>query len=242
MIGIYAIRNIKNNKRYIGQSLHIHKRFIQHKYSLDKQVHFNEHLQNAWNLYGADNFVFEVLEECNSCDLNDKETFWKLHFDPNTYNLGNTGNVGTTSLETRQKVSNTINEQMKCMSKEERIKKYGHKKNIGKIRSEEVKLRISNTLRGRPSYIRTEECRKKSSLHNTFRQPIFQYTREGVFLRAWPTITSCIKSNTELDQGAISSCCRLKQKTSKGYTFRYANNYDLRMLELGYIPTLSKFS
>lgn len=242
MIGIYAIRNIKNDKRYIGQSIHVNKRFTEHRRELDKGIHFNSHLQSSWNLYGSDNFVFEVLQECDACQLNDCETFWKLHFDPNTYNLGNTGNVNTTSLETREKTSRTINEQMKQMTKEERKRKFGHQKNVGKPKSDETKLKISNTLSGRPSYIRSDKCRIKSSLHNTFRQPIFQYTREGVFIRAWPTITSCIKENPQLDQGAISSCCRLTQKTSKGYTFRYANTLDLHLLELGYIPTLDKFS
>ena len=242
MIGIYAIRNLKDNKRYIGQSIHIDKRFSEHKAKLDKQQHYNNHLQSAWNKYGANNFVFEVLEECDSSILNDRETFWKLYFDPNTYNLGHTGNVNTVSEETRRKISQTINKRLNNMTKEERQKKFGHQKNVGKRCSEEVKLRISNSLRGRPSYIRSEECRKKSSLHNTFRQPIFQYTCDGKFIRAWPTITSCLKVNPQLDQGAISSCCRLHQKTSKGFTFRYASNNDLHLLELGYVPTLNKFS
>ena len=55
--GIYQIRNIINNKIYIGQSLNIKTRFLQHKQALRKNRHPNQHLQNAWNKYGKSNAV-----------------------------------------------------------------------------------------------------------------------------------------------------------------------------------------
>lgn len=236
MIGIYTIRNIQDNKRYIGQSVNIEKRFITHRSSLNKGSHFNKHLQYAWNKYGKEQFVFEVVEICEKCSLNDKETYWKDYYDPQTYNLGHTGNVGTVSQETRDKVSVSINKLINSMSDEERKLKYGHNKNVGKKRSEEVKLRISNTLRGKPSYIRSNETLRKQSLHNTFRRNIFQFNKEGKFLRAWPSITSCIRNNTELDQGAISACCKGTRISTKGYRFQYASDREIQLLELGYIP------
>ena len=238
MVGIYTIRNRVNNKRYVGQSIHIDTRFKEHIKALKDNQHYNVHLQASWNQYGEENFSFEVLEECSREQLNDRETYWKKYYDPQTYNLGHTGNVHTMSLETREKMRKVMNELNSSLTPEERSRKYGHKKNAGRIWSEEYKKRISDKLKGRPSYIRTEECRKKSSLKNQFRQTIFQFTSEGKFLRAWPTIVSCIKSNPQLDQGAISSCCLLQQKTTKGYTFRYAKPDDLHLLEIGYIPTL----
>lgn len=71
--GIYCITNIKNNKRYIGQSVNIKKRFYSHRYSLKKQIHINKHLQSAWNKYGRDNFKFEILKECSRDELNKYE-------------------------------------------------------------------------------------------------------------------------------------------------------------------------
>lgn len=163
MVGIYTIRNRVNNKRYVGQSIHIDTRFKEHIKALKDNQHYNVHLQASWNLYGEENFSFEVLEECSREHLNDRETYWKKYYDPQTYNLGHTGNVHTMSLETREKMRKVMNELNSGLTTEERSQKYGHKKNAGRTRSEECKKRISDTLKGRSSYVRTEVCRKKKS-------------------------------------------------------------------------------
>jgi group I intron endonuclease len=62
IMGIYKIINIKNNKIYIGSSADIHKRWCQHKTSLNKNKHCNKHLQAAWNKYGEESFKFEIVE------------------------------------------------------------------------------------------------------------------------------------------------------------------------------------
>lgn len=73
MIGIYKITNTKNGKVYIGQSVDIDKRFREHKKMLRDNNHINYLLQDDWNVYGEDAFVFEVLEKCRSIYLNEIE-------------------------------------------------------------------------------------------------------------------------------------------------------------------------
>ena len=67
LCGIYCIKNEKNGKRYIGQSVDIEKRFYDHKRNLDKKdlVQENNHFINAWHLYGPESFSFNILEECD---------------------------------------------------------------------------------------------------------------------------------------------------------------------------------
>jgi group I intron endonuclease len=62
--GIYQIRNLINGKLYIGSSANIKNRWSRHKSDLSHNRHRNPKLQNAWNKYGKDNFVFEVIIKC----------------------------------------------------------------------------------------------------------------------------------------------------------------------------------
>ena len=72
MTGIYRIRNIKNGKIYIGQSIDISHRWACHLYDLRNNRHKNPHLQRAYNL-DPDSLVFEIVCQCEEKDLNEIE-------------------------------------------------------------------------------------------------------------------------------------------------------------------------
>lgn len=67
--GIYQIRNIFNGDIYIGQTTNFSKRRREHYRNLNKNLNKNPHLQKAFNKYGADNFVFEILLYCEPFEL-----------------------------------------------------------------------------------------------------------------------------------------------------------------------------
>lgn len=62
--GIYQILNTVNGKIYIGSTTNLRARKSGHFTALSRGRHENPRLQNAWNLYGSDVWVFEVLELC----------------------------------------------------------------------------------------------------------------------------------------------------------------------------------
>jgi group I intron endonuclease len=64
--GVYQIRNIITNQIYIGGTLDLQERYINHGSELKHNKHHSIHLQNSFNKYGGKNFVFEILEECDS--------------------------------------------------------------------------------------------------------------------------------------------------------------------------------
>jgi len=63
--GVYKIVNIVNNKCYIGSSVNIEKRWYFHKERLARNKHHCKYLQNAYNKYGKDCFVYTIVETCS---------------------------------------------------------------------------------------------------------------------------------------------------------------------------------
>lgn len=61
--GIYAIKQRYSGKAYYGSSVNMPMRKRQHLYKLRRGTHSNRHLQSAWDLYGEEAFVFEVVSE-----------------------------------------------------------------------------------------------------------------------------------------------------------------------------------
>lgn len=84
--GIYKITNKVNGKIYIGQTYDVVSRWIHHKSDLNHNRHHNIHLQKAWNMYGQENFDFEIIERCSVDQLNTREEFWIHQYD--SYNSG----------------------------------------------------------------------------------------------------------------------------------------------------------
>ena len=86
MIGIYKITEIKNPKMfYIGKSNDIERRFKEHIYKTSKQsrIPFDDYITEK----GVNTFKYEILEECNLEQLNEKEQYWIIKL--NAKNSGN---------------------------------------------------------------------------------------------------------------------------------------------------------
>ena len=90
MKGIYLITNIINNKKYVGQSTDIQRRWKDHiRFSSDQDKNiYCPKLYRAINKYGIDNFKFEVLEDLSSVsgDITEREEYWIKYYD--TVNSG----------------------------------------------------------------------------------------------------------------------------------------------------------
>jgi predicted GIY-YIG superfamily endonuclease len=74
--GVYEIKNLVNNKIYIGQTKNVYQRFINHRAQLRLNKHNNSHLQRSFNKHSELNFIINVLEYCDEKDLTEKEIYY----------------------------------------------------------------------------------------------------------------------------------------------------------------------
>jgi len=79
--GVYGIRNVVNNKWYVGSSKHILRRWcVEHISPLRRGKHHNNPLENAWNKYGEESFEFVVIEECPENVRAIRENVWMENY------------------------------------------------------------------------------------------------------------------------------------------------------------------
>lgn len=90
--GIYKIVNKVTEQCYVGQSQRMEKRLKEHFRLLRWNKHTNQHLQNAYNKYGAENFYGAIEVECSNLEELDllEEAFLKKEAwftEPTVYNI-----------------------------------------------------------------------------------------------------------------------------------------------------------
>ena len=84
--GIYKITNQKTDECYIGQSNDIKTRWYTHaKAGLGIDAPQGNKLYAAMQEYGLDDFTFELLEECDSKDLDEKEKYFIELYNAKTF-------------------------------------------------------------------------------------------------------------------------------------------------------------
>jgi group I intron endonuclease len=137
MIGIYKITS-PSKKVYIGQSVNIERRFLDYRKSLKKQ---QIKLFNSIKKYGYENHTFEVVEECEIKDLNDRERYWQ-----DFYNVISANGLNCRLTKTNDKSGNLSKETIEKLKNKDfsYLKGNSFRKDI--LHTEEIKQQIKNTL------------------------------------------------------------------------------------------------
>lgn len=161
---IYCIINKVDHKMYIGVTIgKLSKRFYHHLWELRRNSHSNPHMQNSYNLYGEDSFVFGYIEkDIPESLLNEKEIDHIKNYSSTNrlmgYNILEGGVRKTHSKETRDKLS------------EKRKKAYlsGELKHpfLGKKHTEETKVKLSKASTGRKNGPCSDDRKLQISISN----------------------------------------------------------------------------
>lgn len=79
---------MQNNKKYIGLSRDISRRWNEHRSELNNQTHVNKYLQSAWNKYKEVNFKFYIIELCDEELLSERECYYIQFYNSLSYQNG----------------------------------------------------------------------------------------------------------------------------------------------------------
>lgn len=99
-MGLYVITNKINGQKYIGQTVHLQRRWKDHQRLAFTENHkeYDKTLYRAMRKYGIENFSFSVLEYIeNKNQLGQREQYWIEYYDTykNGYNESPGGDGGS---------------------------------------------------------------------------------------------------------------------------------------------------
>jgi group I intron endonuclease len=224
--GIYQIKNVKNGKLYIGSSIQIEIRWQDHLRDLRNNKHCNKHLQNAFNCYGEENFLFEVIDVLpNNIDekklLEIEQQIINNQIFENLYNINReTGRPPRPQKGCKRPAS--VGQRISATKKDRkhlytpRVISEEHKSKVsaaqkGKIKTKEHRQKIAETLRGRTN----TACLKLWKLiHPDGTEEIFNGLKE-------PCEKYHLKTND------LSAVARGRQHTHKGFKCELVSLADL---------------
>ena len=234
--GIYCIKNLVNNKVYIGQSIDIDKRWYTHKSELNRNAHKNKKLQNAWNKYGSSQFEFRILKVCSKDELDNFEKYYIDFYD--SYKNGYNQDLGGYQI---RDFSETMINNMRYAQVSKPIYQIDFCGNIVKqwygAREASKKLNIDQTgilaclHHDRYTYkgyiwIFVDEFDNLDVFDITKyigrpgqAKAVAQKTLDGDIIKIWPSVYQ-----TQFDgfnSACVCACCNYRQKKHKGFRWEY---------------------
>lgn len=158
---IYTFKNLVNGKIYVGQTNNPERRKQDHLKSAKEGV--EGRLYWAIRKHGEENFLFEVIENCEDDITNQREEFWITHFDSfeNGYNSTTGGDHYKLSEEAKKKIGLAAR---RPMSEEQKQKlREANKGKKPPPHSEETLRKMSESMKGKNTGPKSEEHKKKLS-------------------------------------------------------------------------------
>ncbi len=205
--GIYCIKNLINNKVYIGKSINIYERIRQHINLLNKEsLDENRYLIRSWNKYGRDNFQYIVLEylEIDETILKERELYWMGKFKSLNRKFGYNLREDTS---TNCIVSNETRE----LQSKNRIQRY---KDNPQLR-ENISIHFKKFWKENPDKLKvmSEKVAKAITKYSIYQYD--KHTKELV--RVWDTLSDITKENPSYKKHNIYAVCSGEKPTMYGY-------------------------
>lgn len=218
LCGIYKFTNKESGKVYIGQSKNIWQRYGFH-YSMAAANDYQK--LSSFDQALCDNptgFDFEIVELCSEEELNNKETYWIEFY--------NSIEEGYNSISNKRVYQFTLDGEFvgAHLGYSEAAKSIGKPQGKGNIyhccqgtnqTAYGYKWSYSPTLEEK-----TEIKSNPNSAYSTMKRAVAQYSLSGEFIKLHPSCAEAARS-VGVTASAIAHVCKGRQKTSKGYIWKY---------------------
>lgn len=228
--GIYQIRNIINNKLYIGSSSrNLLFRRNQHFSELNNNKHPNKKLQNSFNKHGKNNFIFEILSKCppEYCIKLEQWFIDNLKPEYNIRKLANSNKGIKLSEEHKLKISSSKKGiSIKGHPCSENLKNYYSILYKGKKLSEETKRKMIGRKHNEGSKIKIGLASKNMDKNkirersNKIKKKIIQYDLNNNFIREWDSASDASKYY-KCNRGNITNVCKGKRNSTLNFKWCY---------------------
>lgn len=222
--GIYKIENLKNRKKYIGQSINIEKRWKHHINTAfnSKNKNYNNALYCAFRKYGVDSFKFTIIEICDKSNLNEREKYWIKYY--NSYNDGYNMTEGGEQPPIKQYLIAQYDLSGKLINI---FKNSVEAENKTKICQENIRkcCRDKKGTAGGYQWRNYNGINKISPTKINLQKskPVIQYDKNKNKIREFISLREAERI-TGISYCSISKCCKGKAKTAGGYLWEFLNN------------------
>lgn len=128
--GIYALRNVLNNKVYVGKTKDPYRRCYQYLYDFREKRgdQINEYLMRSMVRHGLENFEMFMLEFCDKEMLAERELFWMDELQSCHRNFGyNLRRDSSSGMETHENTSRKISNRLRQEWKDGKRKTHAQK-------------------------------------------------------------------------------------------------------------------
>ena len=243
--GIYQILNIINQKCYIGSAIRFSSRFGVHRNTLRNNKHHSIILQRAWNKYGENSFIFNILEECDIEKLIEREQYYidllkpeynickiagsclgikfsaesSLKKSLNSKRKGKFGKDAFDAIKIYQyNLDGTFIKEWDAIKDIERVLGFDSR-NIGKFSKDDTKTgyRFIWTRDYRGEKIEPRIYRNRTSVQ----KKVASFNTDGILVQEFDSQTIASKALGDKSNGNINNALKNKTKKAHGYYWKY---------------------
>lgn len=237
--GIYCIKNIINNKIYVGKAVSIYSRIQNHIYALRKgSKDENRHLISAWNKYGEDAFIYYVLEEVelNEELLREREDFWIVNLDATNHTKGynirrDSSTKMIVSKETKELLSKSVSgknnpnygnkwsqEQREKFSKKLK-EQYANEERVANLKA--TRKAIANRNHNWEQNPELKKLMKKKVSEKETIYVFYQYDKNtNQLIRIWNSLYEILQEHPTWKRHNIYAACSGEKPSIYGYVWR----------------------